>query len=81
MRGWKQILADIRKTMQEFPSHFVMPGFSKKTPDVLNSVGAWAIEEAESAIAWLESENQKLREELARYKEQEAVRNGLGEGI
>lgn len=46
MRGWKQILADIRKTMQEFPSHFVMPGFSKKTPDVLNSVGAWAIEEA-----------------------------------
>ena len=46
MRDWEQLLQDIRATMLEFPQHYMMPGYNKKTPGVLNSIGASAIEEA-----------------------------------
>ena len=63
MKGWKQLLEDLRNLMLEFPSHYVMPGYQTKTESMPNHVGAWAIEEAQQALESLEAENKKLRAE------------------
>ena len=70
MKGWKQLLEDLRAIMLEFPSHYVMPGFRSKAESMPNSTAAWAIEEALAQFdaecaqtKRLEAENKKLRAE------------------
>ena len=69
MKGWKQILEDIRAIMLQFPSHFVAtPGCTPKGDNVSNRVGAWAIEETLERIRVLEKENGTLKEALAHWQ-------------